>query len=296
MNIIGATTTWNSIEIIEKFLKHYKKLGLKQLLVMDFHSVDGTLDILTSDAWSDFVRLVPFPGIAHLDSSNIFLSLAKELYPAGTMCLFCDPDEFLITPSMQIREAVWTSSANRMGTCIIPRFNMTASLEAAESHQDELTPFGALELRIDNRAKRSFSTDMNKEVLDPPWIFTAIPGKVLVRLEETTFIGDGDHQADCNQGESGPAHEGVYLLHYPFRTWEEFRNKIEMAKIDMGTNTYLPDSYGWQIRRWIRLSHESRLYNEYLKQFIEQPKLAKYLADGTLCVDKNVQIFNDSDS
>lgn len=295
MNIIGATTTWNSIGLIEKFLKHYQQLGMQRLLVMDFNSSDGTQDILRSSTWSGFVQLIPFPGIDHLDSSNIFLELAKKLYPPETLCLFCDPDEFLITPSMKIEEAIWTGPISRMGACTIPRFNMTASRETAESSQARMTPFDALTYRIDKRVTRASVIDMKKEVLDPPWIFTAIPGKVLVNLEEATSIGDGDHWATCNDGEPGSTREGVYLLHYPFRTWAEFESKIELAKIDLGTNTYLPDSYGWQIRRWIRLSKGNLLYNEYLAQFIEAKILEQHLVEGVLCIDQNVREFNNFD-
>ena len=291
MNIIGATTTWNSIDLVEKFLGHYQKLGLRKFLVMDFNSSDGTQDVLNSSTWSDFVRLVPYPWIDHLDSSNIFLALAKESFPPETLCLFCDPDEFLVTPSMKICEAVWTGSIDRMGACEIPRFNMTALRDVAASEQALLTPFDALKYRINKRVRR-WGSDMENEVLDPPWIFTDIPGKVLVRLEATTLIHDGDHWATCKEGEPGPAPEGVYLLHYPFRTWKEFEDKIEMAKIDYGINTYRPPSYGWQYRRWIRISNETRLYSEYLEQFIERDNIERLLADKTLYIDDHVRQFN----
>lgn len=294
--ILVATTTWNSIDLIEEFLVHYQKLGVQKIMVMDFDSTDGTQSVLKSSRWADFVHLTPFPGVADLDSSNIMLSIAKSKFGSDSYCLFCDPDEFLVTPSMRIEEVVGPVRADRMDACVIPRFNMTAARKVAVSQQSRLTPFDALKFRVDHRVKRRVSVDMGNEVLDPPWISTAILGKVLVRLEATISICDGDHQAECKDREVDVAGDGVYLLHYPVRTWAEFENKIDMAKVDMGANTDLPDAYGWQIRRWVRLSNSGELYEEYLAQFAGERDLDSHLADGSLCVDESVRVFNSAGS
>lgn len=291
--IIVATTTWNSVDIIERFLSHYKKLGVHKIMVMDFHSNDGTQEILSSRQWRDFISLVPFPGIVDLDSSNIMLSLAKKWFGRDVLCLFCDPDEFLVTPSMNIEEIISNENLIQVGANIIPRFNMTGSYDLAISNQELMNPFGALRYRIDVRARRKGAAEINNETLDPPWIFTDIPGKVIVRLGSTMAIKGGDHSAQCKQGETGSIRRGYYLLHYPFRTWEEFKNKIKIAKVDFETNAHLPLWFGWQIRRWIRLSNENKLYAEYLLQFIEADELERLLVEGSLCLDERVHRFND---
>ena len=67
MNAIVITTTWNCVDLISTFLKHSHQVGFRHVLVMDFDSVDGTREVLTSPEWETFVTLAPFPGIAGLD-------------------------------------------------------------------------------------------------------------------------------------------------------------------------------------------------------------------------------------
>lgn len=42
-----VTTTWNSLDHLEIFLDHYRKLGVGRVLVMDFDSTDGTAEVLS---------------------------------------------------------------------------------------------------------------------------------------------------------------------------------------------------------------------------------------------------------
>jgi hypothetical protein len=289
---IVATTTWNSIGLIETFLNHYQKVGFDQVLAMDFDSADGTYELLSSAKWRNFVQLVPYPGIAGLDSSNIFLSIAKEQFGPDAACLFCDPDELLVTPSMTVEDLAQGTLSASAGVTAIPRFNVTAPRSVASSKQASLSALGALTLRINKRSGRNIDVEMFQETLNPPWIFTAIPGKVFVKLGPTVSIGDGDHTAVMS-GDCTPAvPEAVYLLHYPFRTYEEFREKIRLATIDFAANQHLPLHYGWQVRRWITISRAGRLNEEYLQQFIPDEDLNRLLMDRTLTADDAVVSFH----
>ncbi|MFL6180558.1 MAG: glycosyltransferase family 2 protein [Actinomycetes bacterium] len=100
-----VTTTWNSLDHLEIFLDHYRKLGVR-VLAMDFDSTDGTAEVLvlarvggsrragsaSRHRWSRFV--------------NEMLAIAQSSASADDWCLFCDPDELLVTPSMRIAEVI----------------------------------------------------------------------------------------------------------------------------------------------------------------------------------------------
>jgi hypothetical protein len=261
------------------------------MLVMDFGSEDGTKDILGSRYWSSFISLVPFPGFDELDSSNLFLKYAKREFPTGTYCLFCDPDEFLVTPSMSVSDVLWSDPPEKVPAYKIPRYNVTASLKSAREDQSSLTPLGELKLRIDETVSRRPLEEIDQEKLEPPWIYTWMPGKVFVHLDSVRVIGIGDHNAHCYQGEQTEAESGIYFLHYPIRTWLEFKAKIEMAKIHFSSNPQLSQEFGWHVRRWIRLSSEQKLYGEYLSQFVKETDLASAVQLGLLSLDEKVRTF-----
>ena len=279
MNAIVATTTWNCVDLISSFLAHYQRLGFQRVLVMDFNSVDGTRDLLASDEWRSFVVVEPFPGITGLDSSNLLLASAKRSSPRDCWCLFCDPDEFLITPSMTIADV--SAHITRGDSLTLPRFNVTAERSIAQFDQDRLTAQDALTLRIDRQHQRKIDPQALLELQDPPWIFTAIPGKTFVSIAAAIAIGDGDHTA-ATAGTTVPAPDGVYLLHYPFRSFRSFAAKIELAESDFAANPDLPPMYGWQLRRWIELARRGHLFEEYLRQFVPDQDVERLLQDGTL--------------
>ena len=146
MNIL-ITTTWNSATLVETFLDHYRALGFEQVLVMDFDSTDGTPDLLRSDRYRDLVRLVAFPGLPGLDSSNLMLAMAQEEFGPDSACLFCDPDELLVvTPDLDVPALLAGSDV-----VVLPRHNVTGARSTAAADPDSLTAVQGLTLRIDGQ-------------------------------------------------------------------------------------------------------------------------------------------------
>jgi hypothetical protein len=293
MECFLATTTWNSADHIGIYLRHYRALGFRRAFVMDFDSTDGTREILTAGAYADFVTLIPFPGIAGLDSSNIILEHAKAHLAPGTWCLFCDPDELLVTPSMHCRDLAPERGAAIPDVITVPRFNTTAARSIARDSNSRVSALDALTLRVTGRVARAVEQDLLRETLEPSWIFTAIPGKVLVRAEVTDSIGDGDHVARASNGQppaSVPA--GTYLMHYPFRGYDAFRRKIEMARLFYSSNPQFAAHHGWQLKRWMRLAEAGELHREYLDQFVADEKVQELVGGGALVRDESVVRFH----
>ncbi len=284
MHGIVATTTWNSIDLIRPFLGHYRRLGFGRVLVMDYDSDDGTRDLLEADEWRDFVTIVPFPGLASLDSSNILLSIAKTDRTAQ-WCLFCDPDELLRLPDDTRLDDLLSVLPAAAESVVIPRFNMTGPRSRARLEADERSHVEALTLRIIRRYARVGPHDIDMAELEPPWIFTAILPKVLVRVAAALAIGEGDHSARTENNSMWDASDGVRLLHYPVRTFSAFQQKVDLARLGFAANPHLSQAHGWQVRRWINLASAGRLLEEYYRQFIPDEDVGGLIADGTLCLD-----------
>ena len=283
--LIVVTTTWNSATLIETFLRHYRALGVDQVLVMDFDSGDGTDELLRSIEWAGFVRTVPFTGLAGLDSSNLMLDLARDWFGPNTVCLFCDPDELLSLAA----ESDVPSLLGDADAVVLPRHNVTGLRSVAVAEADSLSALQGLNLRIDVRCERVPMEDMHKERLVPPWIYTAIPGKVLVRAGGVLSIGAGDHVAVVAPGRHvGTPARAAYLLHFPMRSYAEFEQKITMYTEFIAANPELEIGWGWQARRWIKVAAAGRLHEEYLEQFVSGDQLAELIGDGTLVRDESV--------
>lgn len=284
-----ATTTWNSIDLVTVFLSHYRRIGFEHVFAMDFDSTDGTRDVLMSPEWRGFVTLVPFPGLALLDSSNILLSVARETLASTDWCLFCDPDELLVTPSMMSPVSIVTAD-KRAESLSLLRFNMTAPSPLAERGELSQHVHG-LTLRVARQCARS-EADRGKSILDPPWIFSAIMPKVFVRLGTTLRIAEGDHGAITSDNRCSSPPFGTHLLHYPFRQYQAFRDKVEMARLGFAANPQLSEEHGWQVRRWVRLADSGTLFDEYLQQFVADKDVGRLVDDGTLVRDDTISRFH----
>jgi hypothetical protein len=283
-----ATTTWNTVDLIDLFLTHYQSLGFTRAFVMDFDSNDGSRDILESARWRSYVTRVPFSGLHSLDSSNILLDAVRTTCGPDAWALFCDPDELLVTPGMHLDVESMTGFDTDVSQIVLPRFNVTAPRSVARLQPSRLNASDALSLRILHRAARLPERDLLADVLEPSWIYTAIPGKVLTRVGSTQTIGPGDHEASLLAGKGIPAPSDMYLLHYPLRSFGEFSQKVAMAAADFAANPDRPPWFGWHQRRWVRLAQAGALYEEYLQQFVPDDELARGLLDGTLQRDDSI--------
>ena len=283
-----ATTTWNTGTLVDDFLDHYRRLGAAAVLLMDFGSVDGTRERVR--AWGDFVEVFDLPSLAGQDSSNALLAEAKRRYPKEWWCLFCDPDEFLVTPRMQIDDASAAAHPDA-GTIVVERRNMTGPRSIATAQAD-LSPLRGLTLRIDGRHERTNQEMLDHERrLEPPWIYTAVPGKVLVRLGAADSIGEGDHVASTEAATVKAPPSDVCLLHFPFRDYREFLAKVELARRDFEENEY-PAGFAWQYGRWFRCLEQRRLAREYLEQFPPDERVPQLIAEGVVTEDTTVRDFH----
>ncbi len=275
MELVVATTTLNSADVLEAFLRHLFDLDAKAVLVMDLGSKDDTLDILNRAEWRGQIVHVPCPGLENLDPSNISLDEAKRRFRVG-MCLFCDPDEFI---SPEIKSIGIPDDVSLIS---LPRVNMTTTKQRALEMNLELE-LNQLHLQIDRPVQRK-PADWQQQRLDPPWIFSRIGKKVLVSLSATERIGPGDHSAQVAGGDSLELAR-LPMRHYPMRSLAAFEKKVEDIIEHFRLNPDLPPNWGAHWRRWARLHEQGLIRQEFLDQFVEGNQVEQLVADGTLSAD-----------
>ena len=273
-SIVIATTTWNSSDIIEQFLDHHLAGDVTRIFLMDFGSEDATLDIVQSYCDQGTVELLKLPSLHGKDSSNLLLNHIRHCQEPYDWCLFIDPDEFLSFPATLARTLAVVPK--EVPVVNLSRFNVTGVRPKSIEHP--CVPFTDINLKIKQRSQRS-AKDRHARELNPVWIFTDIPGKIAVRVNSETVIGDGDHNA---RGNTGFAIEGQELLHFPIRSWEKFEEKIKLAKMDFDANPHLGQNFGWHWRRWIAIHEDGGLASEFLNQFIDATEVGRLIQDGVL--------------
>jgi hypothetical protein len=283
--VIIATSTWNSADLIETWLRHQEALRATAVLVMDYGSTDGTREILRSPRWSQLVRMYDVQAL-EADASNDLLAIAKASY-SGSWCLYCDPDEFLVTPAMSLDDLL-ANTGEGISVVSVPRRNLTAPRSVANAAGLVDSPFEWLTLRIERRSTRTDAERFGEAGLSSPWIFTAILGKVLVQVDQVDLIGPGDHSAHAGVGETCET-DNCVLLHFPFRGFDRFRRKLELARRQRAVVGPQPPNIAWEYRRWLGLPDEAALRAEYEAQFVEDAKVPALLADGALTEDARVR-------
>ncbi len=282
--MIIATSTWDSADVLEPWLAHVKGLGAAKVIVMDYGSTDGTREILASKRWSGLVQAHEVRSL-RADTSNDLLAIAKADHERS-WCLFCDPDEFLVTPAMSLEDLL-PAETDEVSIVSVPRRNMTGPRSEATSADSCLSPFEWVTLRVERRSERTDEERFGQIELSSPWIFTAIPGKVFVQVDRVDFIGAGDHEARTSD-RSTEQIEGSILLHFPFRGFERFRLKLNHARRHMADDPWPPGA-GWQYRRWLSAPDERALRKEYEAQFVDDADVAKLMRVGTLVEDTRVR-------
>jgi len=270
MQFIAATATLHSIDAIEVFLRHMERIGASGVLVIDLGSEDATLDILTSQRWAGFVHLLPSISMANNDSETWLLAAAKVRFN-GLWCLFTDPDE-LVSPS------ICNLAPDRDISCYqIPRRNVTARRELLDSSGS--VNWRDLRLEIVKPVERTAADPMDRLV--PPWVHTRVFDKVLVRVEDTLEIGEGDHSARTRAGRTVAAQD-VTIRHYPLRSYAAFETKVRTIETFLPLNPQHGPDWAWHWRRWVRIMQAGQLHEEFLAQFPDTLDAAWMIGSGVI--------------
>ena len=285
---VVATTTWNAADLVGPFLGHLELLRAQAVLVMDYDSDDGTQDVLSSSRWVHLVRRVPFPGLEKLDPSNVTLAVARREFP-DAWALFCDPDEFIASDGMDLGTVAARERWQDVDLVRLERRNMTGRRSVLADI--DRAPFTSLlTLRIERRSVRT-PRERSGGPLLTPWIFSAVPEKVLVRLSACHVIGAGDHVATMDSSRMLTS-ASARLLHYPFRSFGQFEDKVRNAREDLARNPHLPPGFAWHWRRWIDLHARGLLEDEYRLQVPADDDVDAMLASGALVEDRSVARFH----
>ncbi len=271
---------YNVVDLATEFCRYHLGLGADTIFVADYGSDDGTLERLVPLVREGRVQLVPLPthNFADYDPSNAILETIRKENSADWVS-FLDPDEFLTGPA-NVKELLAVECSRGVDAIRVPRYNLTGvgPLGADAHYLTHLTlKIVTTDTRIANRSA----------ALSSPWIFSALPPKVMIRSQSSLTTTTGDHNV-VGAREELKEISSLEILHLPMRGYAAFQEKIERGIGYFAKNPQLHPNTGWHWRRWIELFQSGRLREEYETQFPGSSDVAALLAEGRVVREKRL--------
>lgn len=265
-------------DILAENLWFHLNHGVDFVLITDNASRDGTREIA-----AEFERM----GLAHvidepvLDKSqgrwmSRIAQLARDRFHADWV-LANDADEF------------WLPKSGSLKTELL---DPTTVLKARRRHSIPCLPdvldsgFRFWHTIVRTRqplSGKDLKPSIDAEIPESLLLYACGP-KVIARTAGLQAIAHGNHDVTIDDRHERIS-DDIEIYHYPIRTFEQFRRKVENHGSSYAINTELPQTYSWHLRRWYRILQEGRLEQEYERQVLTQEALARHLASGVVELD-----------
>jgi hypothetical protein len=282
MKVVLFTAPSNQGDILQDFLDWHLDLGVDLILAMDHGSTDGSTEML--DRYAKTRPVVWFPvserDIRKYSPADELAALARDRYDADWI-IHCDVDEFLCTSGVPLRAVLEQAEREGLTLISVPRRTMTGPLMKPGD-----TATAALTLRIDRTVGLTPAQliDWNLPV---PFAFLNVGNHLIVRASAFDRYGPGAHGGSVTSGGSDSI-DGVYILHYAIRGFETLQTKVKDTASWLAINSHLEPTQCWHWRRWIHLSEQGLLWNDYEQQFVSPERARELVRDGTCAIDRTV--------
>jgi hypothetical protein len=282
--IVLAVHVLDNADILKEYLEWYASLGVDFVVANDWGSTDGSRDILDDFAKKKFLQWRPQNNKRMTDwnPSDELASIARDQHGAGWIMLF-DTDEFLTVDRSDLK-GVLAAVARDVTALRVNCLNMTGSIpNPGENALRTLT------LRIERTVQETHEQALSGD-LPVPYIFIGHPPKTIVRASTFVGYGVGGHSATTNVGDGGE-HSDLRILHFAIRGFAALQSKVRNTEAWFAQNPQLTGTWGWHWRRWIRLSREGRLREDYEAQFVSPARAEELLHNGTCVRDEAIARF-----
>ena len=258
-------------DIIASMLDHHLEQGVDQFVVTDNGSVDGTCEILEDYASRGVLDLRHDPIHRKQQATTVSI-MARDAYTThgATWVLNADADEFWLPEDRNRRlKDVFESIPTTLRAFTAPVVDMTGAPAISGSG------LGRLRYR-DHRP-----VEMLKEV---GLYAHSTPNAVHVGSPSVEVV-QGNHYVNIESLGEPDIADRVEVLHLPWRSWDQYRRKVDNAGRAYLNNSGLtpsPNHHG--MRDWRRLE-EGVLYALYLARHPAPTELKSGMAHGHFVED-----------
>ncbi len=264
----------DEVELIGACVAQLRNIGVDQIIVSDYGSTDGTLDILADERRCGdlVVKSVDVSTIADFDSWSIReMALARST--GADWVLFLDADEFCIPASGTLRGCRHLLDADVL---YVDRFNV------ALTWQQQSMPVAAwFESQADLLLYTTIPGDYRQfveERPDVPFITLMPPPKIMARPHAISGIAPGSHGVYERPGDTPVRRfetQDLLVAHVAFSTVGRFQRKVDNIRAELAQSSeYFHGHNGWHWKRWAAMT-DREADHEFARQMLDGDALLR---------------------
>lgn len=212
MRIAMTLMVRDEADVIDAMLRHHADQGIDVFIVTDNGSTDGTVEALETFARDHDVDLRHDP-VHHKQQSTLVTGMARDAASrhGADWVLNADADEFWVPSGNEDLRSALAEVPSEIGAFQIPVIDMTG--EPAQSG----TGLGRLVWR-DLRPQHALAAAGLRAHSSPDAVHRGDPDIV---------VAQGNHEVNRPSGQLPGTGSGIEVLHLPWRSWAQFRRKVE---------------------------------------------------------------------
>jgi len=213
MKLVMTMMVRDEVDIISAMIEHHLAQGVDFFLVTDNGSVDGTLEVLRGYVSRGLIELHEDP-VQHKQQHSTVTAMARRAYTAhhADWVINADADEFWVAKRHEISlRTAFENIPTSIQSFEVPVIDMTGLPAVSGSG------LGRLAFR-DNRSVESLN--------DVGLIAHSSPDAVHVGNADVDVV-QGNHSVSLPSLGRPDPEWAIEVLHLPWRSWNQFRQKVE---------------------------------------------------------------------
>ncbi len=246
MKITMTLLVRNEEDIIRDNIIYHSSQGVDNFIVMDNLSTDNTAKIV-----KELSKSIDVEYIYQLDDdynqSGWVTEMARRAYSKhhADWVINSDADEFWVSTCGTLRQ-------------LITKYSETYGVINIKRHNAVLKTIRDRNFVIDAHPSISSVFECNSTNS----IGLPLPGKCMHRATRSAIIAQGNHSVEGVDGKKLDVGNEAYILHYPYREYEKYKEKILLGGAAYNRNKRLPQAIGSTWRE-----HYNVLQNSSLNDF-----------------------------
>lgn len=227
----------NEEDIIEQNIRYHHSQGVDNFIVMDNRSTDNTACIIKSLSREIDIDYIYQPQDDYSQAEWV-TEMARSAYlkHKADWVINNDADEFWRAEGGTLRDFIGSTPTD-VGVLNVRRHNAVLCWNGGDQ----------LQLTIHPERSEIF------ERLSVNNLGLPLPGKCIHRGSESVSVAQGNHSVAGVGGEVIDTDRGAYILHYPYRSLDHYKQKIRLGGAAYNRNANLPASMGSTWREHYKL-------------------------------------------